>query len=175
MNILLIGARASGKTTIGEAVAKKLGRTFIDLDSIALAAFAQESVKQVWANHGEQAWRNAEADALDKVLTADNQIVALGGGTPMITRARNRIDHDRQAGRVRCIYLRCDATELARRLQMVEGDRPSLTGLHPADEIASVVKEREATYRAIADNVLDVTRMSPAKATSTLGELIAAF
>lgn len=160
MNTLLIGARSSGKTTLGRAIVSALHLTFIDLDEQTLATFEETTVRQVWAAHGETAWRAAETRALQRVLESDDQIIALGGGTPMIASAQARIAQERRAGRTLCVYLHCDAAELAKRLAETEGDRPSLTGASLSEEIAGVLSEREPTYRALADAVLDVTALS---------------
>lgn len=168
INVLLIGPRGCGKTTLGRAAAAALSRSFVDLDDVTLGQFDQPTITGVWDKHGEQAWRRAEVKALMRVLEAGGQIMALGGGTPTIPQAAALIKQEKQRGRTRCIYLHCDASELAQRLRAAEGDRPSLTGARPADEIAAVLHQREPTYRALADNVLDMTAMSPEQSTDAI-------
>jgi shikimate kinase len=120
-------------------------------------------VRDVWSRRGEAAWRAAEADALDDVLDREDQVVALGGGTPTIEPARRRLEQERRAGRALVVYLRCDANELARRLAVEAGDRPALAA---PDE--SVLQQREPVYRALADLDLDVSGSSPERAVEAL-------
>ena len=87
MNTLLIGPRGCGKSTIGRRLAEQVGWPFVELDERVLEKFAESTVKAVWSARGQEAWRKAEDEALGAVLADDHQIVALGGGTPMITAA----------------------------------------------------------------------------------------
>jgi shikimate kinase len=171
VNALLIGLRGSGKTTIGRELAGRLNRPFVDLDERALATFAEASVSEVWSAHGEAAWRDAEASVLEAVLQETDQVVALGGGTPMIADARRRIESCQRAGEARVVYLHCDVKELARRLSRDVGDRPSLTGADPVDEIRTVLAAREMTFLELADVVQDVTHATPAVAAEALEPL----
>jgi shikimate kinase len=163
MNILLMGPRGCGKTTIGRCLAAALRRAFVDLDERVLERFPEKSVRDVWSAHGEPAWRAAEADALDEVLERSGQIVALGGGTPAVERARRRIESERRAGRAFVVYLRCDGAELDRRLAAGADDRPPLAG---GDRAAR--EQREPVYRALADLDLDVTGSRPERAAEAL-------
>jgi shikimate kinase len=117
-------------------------------------------VRRTWETFGEAAWREAEAAALDEVLQQRGQVVALGGGTPMVVSARQRIQADRAARRARVIYLSCERPELRRRLEQMPGDRPSLTGAALSEELATVLAAREPTYRQIADFTLDVSALA---------------
>lgn len=130
---------------------------FVDLDDRVLDCFPQSSVREVWAVHGEEAWRSAELAALQKALSVDDQILALGGGVPMIEAARRLIEAEQRADRVRVIYLECNVPELIRRLRDGPGDRPSLTGRDMAEEVAVVLRRREPTYRALADARCDAS------------------
>jgi shikimate kinase len=161
MLTLLIGPRGCGKTSIGRALADRRGVSFVDLDDLVLARFAEPTVAAVWEDRGEPAWREAEVATLDALLLppiADGgAVIALGGGTPMIPAAREIIEAARTAGVVRAVvYLKCTVAELERRLRAAPGDRPSLTGSGVAEEIAAVLAEREPTYEAIADVVHEV-------------------
>lgn len=159
MNIVLVGYRGSGKTTIGKRLASQLWKTFVDVDRETCRRFDDAAVADIWQTHGEPAWREAEAAVTVELLGRSNQVIALGGGSVVIPAVRQALE---QASDCRTIYLRCDSSELHRRIQ---GDaqsatsRPSLTdrggGL---DEIQAVLAEREPMYRAVADEEFDVTR-----------------
>jgi len=169
MNIVLIGPRGSGKTTLGKLLSARLGRPFVDLDERVLADLGRATVHEVWAGCGEPVWREAEAAALARTLQAGGkvgaggrtgQVIALGGGTPMIPAARDLLERARATRAALMIYLHCSAATLARRLRKAPGDRPSLTGRAAADEIAAIVVQREPTYRALADIVCDMEHAS---------------
>ncbi|MDG2054692.1 MAG: shikimate kinase [Phycisphaerales bacterium] len=154
MNILLTGSRGSGKTSIGRIVARSLGRPLVDLDSLVLDLFQQPTVTEVWAELGEQAWRDGEMKVLKRVLLGSDQIVSLGGGVVMIPQAKQRILEAQLAGQAVLVYLDCSLETLTARLQRAQAegdDRPSLTGADVVEEVAAVLAERKPVYEAIAD------------------------
>ncbi|MCA9286703.1 MAG: hypothetical protein KDA22_15880 [Phycisphaerales bacterium] len=164
MHLLLVGARGSGKTTVGRAMAQAMGGAFVDLDELALARFPETSVTAVWDAHGEGDWRAAELAALDELLTslaapgAVPTVVALGGGTPIIPGAAALIDAARSSRVVRTAYLHCSPAVLGQRLSVEPGDRPPLAGRPLVEEAAIMLVRREPAYRAIADVVLEGER-----------------
>jgi shikimate kinase len=172
VNVLLMGLRGSGKTTIGRLLAEALDLDFIDLDEHVLGGFAEDTVAEVWASRGEPAWREAEAGELDRALDGDGRVIALGGGTPMIETAAARIVAERRAGRAVTVYLRCDPLELARRMTRDPGDRPPLRGADAVEEIGDVLADREPAYRRLADVEHDVTATTPRQATAALAARI---
>lgn len=164
MLALLIGARASGKTSLGRRLAATRGLAFIDLDDRVLARFQEATIRDVWAAHGESAWRAGEVAEVRRLLAEPDgpgRIVALGGGTPCIDEARSLLDTARAEGRVRIVYLRALAATLAGRLREAPGDRPVLTagegdeGDGVAQEVSRVLERREPTYAALADAICD--------------------
>jgi shikimate kinase len=163
--IILIGPRGAGKSTVSRELAQRLGGRAVDLDELALAAFDEATVHDVWAAHGEKAWRDAECAAIKSLLETNGEpastdqeteqtpsviALALGGGVPMIPGARKAIEQAAQDGRAYVVYLRTSLDELRRRLAQEPGDRPSLTGADPVEEVAKVLAEREPTYEALA-------------------------
>ncbi len=171
MNILLMGLRGSGKSAVGRLLAERLDRPFVDLDERVLATFEEPTVTAVWSVHGEPAWRAAEARVLGELLGQSIGVIALGGGTPMVEGARCDLEAARESGNARIIYLRCDVSELQRRLA-AQTDRPSLTGADPVHETANVLQTREPVYRRLADHEYDVTSTPPAGVAEALAELL---
>ncbi len=161
MNTLLIGPRGCGKSSVGQRLADLLQQPFVELDDRVLATFAEPSVHEVWSVHGEPAWRTAEVQQLNRILEKDGQVVALGGGTPMIDAAQQRLQDERRAGRAWLIYLACPASDLRRRLENNLGDRPSLTGAGSLEELDEVLRAREPTYRRLADLIVAATTRGP--------------
>ena len=155
MNVLLIGPRFAGKTTIGRALARRRGVPLVDLDDAVLASFDQPSVRAVWAEQGEKAWRQAELVALTRCMVEDGRVVSLGGGVPEIPEAAERIRAAQADGRARVVYLQCPVEVLRARMAAMPGDRPPLSEHDPAMEIEVVLKRREPIYLDLADEVVE--------------------
>ena len=85
--IFLVGFMASGKTTVGAALASKLGRRFVDLDPLIVAK-AGCSIAELIAREGEERFRQLETETLCEVAASEAAIIAPGGGA--ITRNENR-------------------------------------------------------------------------------------
>ena len=168
MNVILIGARASGKTTLARIIGSALSRPAVDVDELALAQFEEESVSQVWRLRGQNAWREAEARVIVHVLKGEDQVIALGGGAPLVPAVEAAIQAARQAGRAKVIYLYCSPGELRRRLHAQPGDRPSLTGRDATEEIELVLSYRDPVYRTLADEVVDVSHLGERDAADIL-------
>jgi shikimate kinase len=160
MNIVLLGYRGSGKTSVGKRLASELWKKFVDTDAEICKRFDGLTIREIWERFGEGAFREMEVKVVAEVMGRDEQVVALGGGSPMQAGAFEAVK--RAAGTVR-IYLKCDAGVLAKR---IAGDaataaaRPNLTGLGGGEaEVRAVLEKREPTYLALADKVLDVTHI----------------
>lgn len=177
MNVILFGYRGCGKTTLGQKLAGKLWKGFIDTDAQVRKRFGGLEVADIWAQYGEPAFRTAEVEAAVQALSMENQVIALGGGTLMQPGARDAVASAENAKRV---YLSCDPAVLLSRINAdtaTAGQRPSLTGDGSASdaglaEIQHVLAEREPIYRAAADAVLDVTYCSVDEAVTHLVALV---
>lgn len=161
MNTLLMGPRGCGKSSVGQRLAHVLKRPFVELDAYVLQSFEQDSVHEVWVVHGEPAWRAAEVEQLNRTLAKDGQVVALGGGTPIIEAIQHSLQDEQRAGRVRLIYLHCEAGELRRRLEGNLGDRPALTEAGSINELEAVLGARDPIYRKLADLIVEATADDP--------------
>ena len=86
-NIALIGMPGCGKTSVGSALAKKLGRKFADADDLVAEA-AGKPIPAIFAEDGEDVFRRLETDALQALCKQSGLIIATGGG--VVTRPENR-------------------------------------------------------------------------------------
>ena len=173
MNVLIIGPRGSGKSTVAALLAVRCQRSCIDLDHRVLPQFTQSTIAEVWRVRGEPAWRDAELRSLREILRSDGQVIALGGGTPVIPQAHTLIQTGQRAGQVVVVYLHCSAATLMRRLQAPSGhSRPSLTGEDFITEIPKVLAIREPVYRSLADLIIDADGKSAA---AVVDEILAAL
>lgn len=148
-NIYLIGPRASGKTSVGREVARRLGRTFVDSDDLVVDAIGMPIADYV-AKRGWEAFRDAEEAVMEEVGHREDMVVACGGGVVM--RARNR----QILGRGTVVYLKVKPEILAARLSRdpQEGKRPSLTGKSIDEEVRQVLAERQSLYLSCANVVV---------------------
>ena len=157
MNIILIGYRASGKSSMGKLLASQLWKTYKDVDDETCKAFGDDSIANIWQTHGEQAWRREEVKATQRLCAQDDLVIALGGGTLMQPGAREAVE---ASDAVR-IYLKCSPEELHRRISQdarSSQTRPNLTGAGGGlEEIQQVLAQRQPVYEAVADKVFDVT------------------
>lgn len=162
MNLLIIGLRGSGKTTAGRLAAQRLSLPFVDLDDLTPVVLGHRTVRSAWDACGQDAFRRAETVALASAVTRDQRVIALGGGTPTAPLAADLIEHERAQGRARVVYLWAPASVLRARLASSLGDRPSLTGVDPLEEIEAVLAARDPLYRRLADAVVDAGSLDAA-------------
>ncbi len=154
-----MGYRGSGKSTVGRALAEHLGLSFVDTDGQVIAAFGGRSVTDIWAQLGEPAFREVEAEVIANVVKESGRVIALGGGSVNRSAAARAAVASCKALRV---YLEAPAEVLAERIASDAknaAERPSLTGKgSAADEVAEVLRHRERVYRSVADVVVDVSK-----------------
>jgi shikimate kinase len=77
--IVLTGFMGSGKTTVGPLVAARLGWSFVDVDDV-IEAEAGATIAELFARHGEAAFRDREHTAIARLAAGDALVLALGGG-----------------------------------------------------------------------------------------------
>ena len=138
-----MGFMGAGKTTLGKALAKDLGISFIDLDQYIERRY-MKSVSQLFALKGEQGFREIESRMLREVGEFDDVIVSCGGSTPLIG---DNMDFMLEHGQT--VYLKCDNDTLLRRLKVARSQRPliaSKTDEELAAFIESETKRREPGY-----------------------------
>ena len=157
-NIILIGLRGSGKSTVGKLIADRLRRPFVDLDELTPRELGCSSIKDAWAKGGEAPFRQAESAVLDRVLMRDGQVIALGGGTPTAPGAAAALETHRTRTGARILYLHAAPGELHSRLRLADNShRPPLTAgaLDPLQEIEVIYGRRDAIYRRLADATVE--------------------
>ena len=143
-NIVLTGFMGSGKTTLGRAVARRLGRPFVDMDA-EIARRAGKPVSCIFAEDGEAVFRALEAALCAELAGREGLVVATGGGTLVDPANRERL-----AGRGTIVCLTCAPEEALRRVQE-DGpqERPLLDVPNPRAEIARLLEARRAAYAAL--------------------------
>jgi len=158
MNIILIGYRASGKTSAGRELARLLGRPFFDTDRMIFGKTGR-SIREIVEESGWRAFREAEKTVISELSRLDGVVIAAGGGAVMDP---DNVAMLREGGRF--VWLQADARILALRMSRDRNgaaQRPSLTGAGSLAEVEEVLAERLPVYRAVADVVIDTAGKRP--------------
>jgi Shikimate kinase len=148
MRIYLTGFMASGKSTVGPKVAARLGCTFLDLDRL-IAMHEGRSIRRIFAEDGEERFRELETAALQETVDRDDLVVALGGGALVnddnraFAKAHGRVvslkvDPDTVLDRV--------ADEADRRPLLQDEDSTPLPRPEMRERIERMLEERNASY-----------------------------
>lgn len=149
MNLVLIGYRGTGKTTLSDELGNRLGMRVYHMDEMLEERFG-EKIAAFVAQAGWDAFRDEEQSLADELSHLDGVIIDCGGG--VVTRPQN-IENLRRKGFV--VWLQADPYTIARR---IGGDtnRPSLTGTKSfTEEIVEIIKQRYPLYESAADMEID--------------------
>lgn len=143
-NIILIGMRGSGKSTVGGILASRLHRELISMDSLIVYE-AEQTIPEIVEQHGWNYFREVEAKVSQKVARLRRTVNATGGG--VILRPEN-VKALRETGIVFWLFVSVDNT-LARIGE--DPNRPSLTGrASRRDDMIATFEEREPLYHKAA-------------------------
>jgi shikimate kinase len=146
MNIVLIGYRGTGKSTVGRQLAARLGRVLVSTDE-EIVKRAQRTIPEIVCQEGWEYFRDLESEICSEIASRDQLVVDTGGGA--ILRARN-VEALKANGTV--FWLTASVETIARRIGS-GNQRPSLTGTKSfVDEIQDVLRERTPKYQAAADH-----------------------
>ena len=141
--IVLVGLMGAGKTSVGRRLAEKLNVPFVDADhEICIAA--GKTIPEIFADHGEDYFREGERRVIARLLENGKQVLATGGGAFMNSETR---DHIRQHGV--SVWLKADIYLLLKRVAK-RNDRPLLKQDDPAVVMKRLMDLRYPVY-ALAD------------------------
>ena len=143
LRIILVGYMGSGKTTVGKALAEALGLSFYDLDWCVESRY-HRTVPQLFAERGEEGFRELERRLLHEVAEFEDIVLACGGGTPCFFDNMDFITSQAQT-----VYLKATPETLAMHLRMGKVERPLIKGKTPeqlTDYIRESLAQREPFY-----------------------------
>jgi len=143
MNVYLIGAMGSGKSTTGKRLAAKLGWQFRDTDTM-IEEEEGMPVGEIFRTMGEEYFRMKESKTVATLADKSGIVVSCGGGTPCF---HDNITVMKASGIV--VYLKMTPEALVRRLEPARDTRPlikTLSGGQLFEKISSLLKEREGFY-----------------------------
>lgn len=143
-NIILIGPMGSGKSTIGNLIAKRLHREFQDSDHY-IEKRTGVDVARIFDVEGEEGFRDRESKALADLLAHNDRVIATGGGA--VLRAENR-KLLKQQGYI--VFLDTSVNQQMQRLRR-DKKRPLLQTENPRERLEALLEERRPIYLDLAD------------------------
>lgn len=155
LRIFLIGLMGAGKTTVGRALAQRVGLQFVDSDH-EIERREGCTVAALFARDGEPGFRDIEQGVIDELTRREGVVLATGGGV-VLREPNRRALHDR--GTV--VYLRASPEELAARTRH-DRSRPLLQTADPRARMRELFRQRDPLYRETAHFVIDTGRPSAA-------------
>jgi shikimate kinase len=139
-SIVLIGMMGVGKSSIGRRLGARLAIPFVDADA-EIERAAGMSIADIFARHGEAAFRSGEARVIARLLNGGPQVLATGGGAVMNPATRALIQK-----RGVSVWLSAEFDLLLRRISKRKAERPMLETADPAATLRELLAEREPIY-----------------------------
>lgn len=143
-NIILIGPMGSGKSTIGNLIAKRLHREFQDSDHF-IEHRTGVDIARIFDIEGENGFRDRESSALSELLSQNNRVIATGGGSVMRKENQQLL---KQKGYI--VFLDTSVNQQMRRLAR-DKKRPLLQTENPRERLEALFAERHPIYLDLAD------------------------
>ena len=157
MNIVLIGFRGTGKSTVGKLLAKRLERDFVDSDKY-IESSTGKTIKCIFEEDGEEGFRKIETGIIAELSKVDNKVISAGGGAVLKEEnVRNLKDNGF------LVLLEATPEIIHNRIAQDEKttqQRPSLTDKKPLDEIKHLIAKREHAYKNAADFTINTSYVS---------------
>ncbi len=151
--VILVGYAATGKTTVGKALAERLGCAFYDTDQVTEQRMG-ESVADMIRTHGEQYFRREEAVTLSLLAPERDCVIACGGGSVLLTEFRSFA-----AGSVG-IWLQASPQTVLSRL---DGSSRPLAEGKSVEQLAEDMERRAMKYVAFSSMIFVTDGKSPAE------------
>ncbi|GLK70750.1 shikimate kinase [Ancylobacter dichloromethanicus] len=142
-SIVLVGMMGAGKSSVGKRLARRLALPFADADT-EIEQAAGMTIPEIFALHGEPAFRDGEKKVIARLLEAGPMVLATGGGAYMIEETRAAI-----ASHGISVWLKAELDVLLRRVRRRD-DRPLLKSGDPEATLARLIDQRYPVY-ALAD------------------------
>lgn len=153
-NIALVGFMGVGKSTAGKILARRLGKRYIEADSL-ISKRAGKSIAQVFKDEGEIAFREIEIEVIKELASKEGLVIDCGGGVVL-----NRINVDRLKQNAKIIWLKASPSTILKRTSTVGDRRPLLDQQKNMSSIQSLIRFRKPFYDRAADIEVDTSKLS---------------
>lgn len=163
-HLVLVGLPGAGKSTVGRAVARRLGRPFLDFDA-EIERRVGSTVARYFARYGERAFRDQEVALTRELAAAPPMVLAPGGGWVTNPGVMELL---RPPGRI--VHLLVSPQEALRRISRSRNIRPLLQEADPRAKMEQLWEARRPLYNA-ADAVVDVERLTSQQVTDSVAQL----
>ena len=168
MNIILIGYRGSGKSTVGRSLASRMKRRFVDTDDLIESKEGQ--ISDMVKSRGWDYFRAMEKKVIEEISKEDNLVIALGGGAVLDT---DNVKALRKNGFI--IWLKADQQTLLKRMDEDPGTntrRPTLTGKGTLEELEEMMFRRGPFYKTASESQIDTSTLD---VKAVVGRVLAIF
>jgi XRE family aerobic/anaerobic benzoate catabolism transcriptional regulator len=165
--VALIGLRGAGKSTLGAALAKRLGVPFVELDH-EVEAEAGTSLHEIFLLHGQAGYRRYERRALERTLEKNERCVIATGGSIVSEPGT----YDLLLSACRTVWLRAAPEEHMARVAAQGDYRPMAGNREAMDDLRRILAGREALY-AQADVTIDTAGQTVEQSLSGLARAVA--
>jgi len=154
-NIALIGFMGTGKSAVGQAVAKKLGWHFVEVDTL-IEQMAGKSIPDIFQQSGEITFRELEIEAVKRVANGKKQVIACGGGVIL-----NTINISRLRETSVLVLLTASPATIMKRTSQSGDTRPLLTGADISiNRIKELLDYRKPFYQRAPDITVNTTKLN---------------
>lgn len=140
-NIILTGFMGTGKSTVGRALALRLGFDFVDTDHCIESRIGM-TIAEFFRTEGESAFRRIESELACELADQTGLVISTGGRFMLDAGNAAALEH---TGRVFCLV--ATPEEILRRVQQDTTVRPLLQGGNPLENIVALLKQRAAGYK----------------------------
>jgi shikimate kinase len=157
MNIILIGYRGSGKSTVGSKLAARLKRRFVDTDDL-IEERQRIPITDIVKSHGWDHFRKVEKSIIEEISKDDHLIIAPGGGAVVDP---DNVKTLKKNGFI--IWLKADRQTLLKRINQdprTNTRRPTLTGEGTLKEIEETMSQREPFYETASEAQIDTSMLA---------------
>jgi shikimate kinase len=152
-SIVLIGMMGAGKSVVGRCLQRRTKLVLLDTDDIVASKFGI-SIPEIFSHYGEQAFREAETQALRELTTMEQAIIVTGGG--IVLREEN-VDFLKRFGVL--VWLDGKEATLFERASQA-GTRPLLQGENPREAFAQMIQARLPLYAKVAHIRVDTSMLT---------------
>jgi shikimate kinase len=151
-SIALIGFMATGKTTVGKLLAKRLDKNFVETDEM-IQKCTRKTIPEIFREEGEEKFRKYEYEVCRKVSKREGIVISCGGG--IVLNDKNVFNLKQN-----CIIILLEASikEIFRRIMKNNKEaRPVVNEKNPKKTIKAILAKRQPLYESAADITINTT------------------